>query len=73
MPNDNPVSHVYVGRLKACGCAVDACSDIDDEVCVNAVKEMVDRGYAVERMTCEDYRKNVRLECKCPRPNAPAK
>jgi hypothetical protein len=58
-------THVYVGRL-ICGCAVAVVVDEPDRPkdTAKTVHEYMLEGYTIDRMTVEDYRKNVRLSGK---------
>lgn len=56
-------THVYIGRIK-CGCVVAVVIDTMDKETGNDVAEFIASGYAIERMTFEDW-KRVKLGCKC--------
>ncbi len=51
--------YLYIGRIP-CGCAVAVC--IDDKHAAKDVMDMVKSGYAVERVTAEEYHK-IKLGC----------
>lgn len=66
-------THVYIGKLK-CGCVVSVCLD-DAKHARDTNKFIVGQtrsGYALERISIEDYRTKIKIGCKCPKEAAPA-
>lgn len=55
-------THVYVGRQR-CGCAVAVC--IEDHHAAEDLAEMLGRGYAVTRLSYEEYQATVKLGHTC--------